>query len=188
MSETRDLGLAKGLTKALLVGLGAGAIIGLALVFPGAGYLYKEFKKEQWERAKKRGRLGGAIKRLEKQKLVSWKEEDGELILTLTEKGKKKVLRYKIDEMKIQKPKKWDGLFRVITFDVPEAEREARDFFRKKLKSLGFYQLHKSVFVHPYECRNEIDFLRQELGIERFVNYILAKEIQGLSLKEVNKA
>ncbi len=185
MSKTKDWGLAKGLTKAVLVGLGTGAVIGVALIFPGAGYLYKKFKKEQWEKAKKRGRLNYTIKRLEKQKLISWREKDGELNLTLTENGKKKVLGYKIDEMKIQKPEKWDGFFRVVTFDIPEREREARNVFRKKLKDLGFYQLHKSVFVCPYECRNEIDFLRHELGIEKYVNYILAKEIQGISLKDV---
>ncbi len=177
MSETNDWGLAKGLTKAILVGLGAGAIIGLALVFPGAGYLYKEFKKDQWEKARKRGRLKYAIKRLEKQKLVSWKEIDGELILTLTDKGKKRSLRFNIDEMRIKIPKKWDGLFRVIVFDIPEKKREARDAFRKKLKDLGFYQMQKSVFFHRFECREEIDFLRHELEIAPFVNYILAKEI-----------
>lgn len=185
MSGVSDKGLAKGLTKAVLIGLGTGAIIGTALIFPGIGYLYKQFKKEQWERARRRGRLNYTIKRLEKQKLVSWKERDGELTLTLTEEGKKKVLGYKLEEMKIQKPKKWDKYFRVIIFDVPESKRDARDVFRKKLKDLGFYQLQKSVFVCPYECRDEVDFLRHELEITPFVNYILAKEIQGISLKEV---
>lgn len=185
MRRDGDLGLAKGLTKVILSGIGAGAVIGLALVFPGAGYVYKEFKKEQWEKAKRRGRLNYTIKRLEKQNLVSWKEKDGELILTLTEQGKKKVLKYKIDEMRIEKPKKWDGFFRVIVFDIPEREREARNTFRKKLKNLGFYQLQKSVFVCPYECREEVDFLRHELDIAKFVNYILAKEIQGISWKGI---
>lgn len=185
MGKDGDLGLAKGLTKALLVGLGIGAVIGTALLFPGIGVLYKEFKKEQWERARRRGRLNYTIKRLEKQKLVSWKEKDGELILTLTERGKKKVLSYKLEEMKIEKPKKWDKHFRVIVFDIPENRREARNIFRKKLKDLGFHQLQKSVFVCPYECMNEIDFLRHELDIAKFVNYILAKEIQGISWKGV---
>ena len=185
MGRDGDLGLAKGLTKAVLIGLGTGAVIGTALLFPGIGVLYKEFKKEQWEKAKRRGRLNYTIKRLEKQNLVSWKEKDGELILILTERGKKKVLGYKLEEMKIKKPKKWDKHFRVIVFDIPENRREARNTFRKKLKNLGFYQLQKSVFVCPYECKEEVDFLRHELDIARFVNYILAKEIQGISLKKV---
>lgn len=185
MSKDNDLALARGLTKAVLVGLGAGAVISTALLFPGIGLLYKEFKKEQWERSRKRGRLNSTIKRLEKQKLISWREKDGELILTLTEGGKKKVVGYKIEEMRIQKPKKWDKHFRVVVFDIPESKREARNVFRNKLKDLGFYQLQKSVFVSPYECREEVDFLRQELDIAPFVNYILAKEIQGISLKGI---
>lgn len=177
MARNNEIGLTKGLTKIVLMSLGAGAIIGTALIFPGVGYLYKEFKKEQWEKAKRRGRLKDTIRRLETQKFISWKEKDGDLILTLTEKGKKKALKFNIDEMKIKIPNKWDGIFRVVVFDIPERNRDARNIFRKKLKDLGFYQMQKSVFVHRFECREEIDFLRHELGVAPFVNYIVAKEI-----------
>lgn len=181
MAKNSEAGLAKGLTKMVLMSLGTGAIIGIALIFPGIGYLYKEFKKEQWEKLRRRGRLQSTIKRLEEQKLVSWKERNGDLILTLTDKGKKKALKFNIDEMKIKIPNKWDGLFRVIVFDIPEKKREVRNIFRKKLKDLGFSQMQKSVFISRYECREEIDFLRHELEVAPFVNYILAKEISGIT-------
>ena len=185
MARTPDIGLAKGLTKIVLMSLGAGAVIGTALLFPGVAFLYKEFKKEQWESAKRRGRLRDTIRRLETQKFVSWKEKDGELSLSLTEKGKKKVLKFNIDEMSIKIPRKWDGLFTVVVFDIPERKRDARDIFRKKLKNLGFYQMQKSVFVHRFECRDEIDFLRHELEIAPFVNYILAKDISTVVSKNI---
>ncbi|MBI2032791.1 MAG: CRISPR-associated endonuclease Cas2 [Candidatus Levybacteria bacterium] len=185
MAKMDDVGLGKGLTKVVLMSLGAGVIIGTALLFPGIGILYKEFKKEQWEKARKRGRLRDTIRRLETQKFISWKEKEGELILTLTEKGKRKVLKFNIDEMRIKTPRKWDGLFRIIVFDIPEKKREARDIFRKKLKNLGFYQMQKSVFVHRFECREEIDFLRHELEIAPFVNYIVAKEISRISSEKI---
>lgn len=177
---------ALGLTKALLMALGAGAVIGVALLFPGAGWIYREFKKEQWEKAKKRGQLLSAIKRLEKQELVSWAEKDGEVALTLTESGKKKTLQYNIDTMKIKKPDKWDGLWRVIVFDIPEDMRLARNMFRDKLKDWGFYRLQKSVFIYPFECKDEIDFLRHNLEITPHVQYILAKEIPGVEVKASN--
>lgn len=171
---------AKGLTKAILTLLAGGAVIGAALVFPGAGYIYKEYKKEQWNKARKRGSLSATIKRLEKQRVISWRELEGELRLTLTEDGKKKILQFAIDNLKIKKPSKWDKYWRLIIFDIPEEKKVAREIFRKKLKDLELKQLQKSVFVSRFECKDEIDFLRHTLEIGPFVHYVLAKEISGI--------
>lgn len=170
----------EGVTKGVLVLLGAGAVIGLALMFPGIGFLYKEINKAKWEAAKKRGSLKSTIKRLEKQQLISWSEQNGETKLILTDKGRKRVLQYKIDELKVKKPNKWDGWWRVIIFDIPEEEKVAREFFRNKLKDMEFYQLQKSVFVCPYECKDEVDFLSHTFEVAPYVHIIKAKEISGL--------
>ena len=180
MARASSYGIALGLTKGLIMALGAGVIITTAIVFPGAGYLYKEFKKEKWEESKKRGMLKSTIKRLEKQKLVAWKEINGELRLTLSKNGHKKILKYKIDELKLKEQKRWDGLWRVIIFDIPEKNKLGRERFRKKLNELKFFQLQKSVFVTKLECREEMSFLASSFGIPNNVHYILAREIEGL--------
>jgi len=177
------VGVVKGLTKALLMGVGAGAVIGVGLAFPGIGLLYKEFKKGQWEAAKRRGLLRSTIRRLEKQKLISWQERNNELILNLTENGKKKVLSYQIDNLQLKTPDRWDGFFRVIVFDIPEDKKMAREIFRNKLKYMGFTKLQKSVFLTRLECKDEIDFLRHALEIASYVVYIRAKEISGLEVR-----
>ncbi len=178
--ESREYVLAKGVTKAILLALGTGAVIGTALIFPGIGLVVKELNRERWDRLKKRGQLQSAIKRMEKQKLISWSEKDGELALTLMGKGKQKILKYNIDELGIKKPKKWDKKWRVIIFDIPEKERAARDIFRRKLKEMSFYQLQKSVFVSKYECNYEISFLSNSLEIARYVTYIEALKVDGI--------
>jgi len=179
-NNTRKRVIIGGLTKGLLMTLGAGVVISAALAFPGAGLLYREFKKKQWEDAKKRGLLKSTIKRLEKQKLLSWKEKDGELQLTLEEKGKKRVLKYRINELRVKETNKWDGLFRIVTFDIPEDNRIAREIFRKKLIELGFQKLQKSVFIIRLPCKDEIDFLRHSLEIAPHVLYIVAKDISSI--------
>lgn len=179
----RERVIVEGVTKAVLVVLAAGAVITVALAAPGIGYLYKVYRKDQWEEAKRRGVLKTTIKRLEKQKLVSWSEQNGATVLTLTEDGRKKILKYKIDDLKINKPKKWDGLWRVIIFDIPEKERIAREMFRNKLKDLEFSRLQKSVFIYPFECKDEIDFLRYALEIDKYVIYMEVKKIHGLEVK-----
>lgn len=179
MVSEREYVLVKGVTKTILLALGTGAVIGTALIFPGIGLVVKEINGERWNRLKKRGQLQSAIKRMEKQKLVSWSEKNGELTLTLMEKGKKKILKYNIDELEIKKSGKWNKKWKVIIFDVPERERAARDIFRRKLKEMGFYQLQKSVFVSKYECESEISFLSNSLEIAKYVTYIEASRIDG---------
>lgn len=184
MPNSRQKVIISGLTKAILLTLGAGAVISVALLFPGLGFVYKELKRQQWEKAKKRGVLRATIRRLEKQQLVLWKEVDGELRLTLEEAGKKKILQYQIETLRLRETARgWDGFWRVIIFDVPESQRAARDLLRKKLKELGFYQLQKSVFLTRYECKDEIDFLRHALEIAPHVLYIQAKDISGIEKK-----
>lgn len=167
------------LTRALVSMIEAGVEIGVELLFPSKPH--KELNRGKWDNAKRRGRLSATIKRLENQKLVSWNEIDGELRLVLTEKGNKKVLQYRLNELKIKKTPEWDGLFRVIIFDIPEKKKGVREMFRRKLKELEFQQLQKSVFVIPYECRDEIDFLKNIYEVGPYVSYILATEIPDIS-------
>lgn len=180
MKRERERAVIGGLTKALLMTLGAGVVVGAALTFPAAGLLYKEFKKKQWEDAKRRGVLKSTIKRLEKQELISWKDKDGELQLTLEEKGKRRVVKYKIDHLAIKETSRWDGHFRIVTFDIPEDKRVAREMFRRKLIELGFQRLQKSVFVIRFPCKDEIDFLRHSFEIAPYVLYIVAKDISSV--------
>ncbi len=163
------------LTRAIISVIETGVVIGKELLFPGTG------DENRWNKAKKRGTLRKTIKRLENQRLVSWEEIDGEIKLVLTDKGKKKTLQYKLDDLKIKKTPAWDGFFRVIIFDIPESRKGAREMLRKKLKELEFQQLQKSVFVTPYECRDEIDFIKNVYEIVPYVSYILATDIPDIT-------
>jgi len=166
------------LTKAVLLLLSSGVLLTAAILFPGLGIIYREYKR--WQNFEKR-RLRETVRRLYNQKFVKVVEKDGQLLLELTEKGKTKVLNYKIDEMEIKKPIKWDGLWRVVIFDIPENKRMARDMLRKKLRQLGFYKLQKSVFVHPFPCRDEICFIKEVLKIGPYLTFLEAKFIDNES-------
>ena len=77
--------------------------------------------------------------------------------------------------MKIKKPTKWDDEWRVVIFDIPERFKKAREALRKKLKDLGFIKLQESVFVLPYECENEINFITEIFLIRPFVRFMRVK-------------
>ena len=98
--------------------------------------------------------------------------EDGMIIkFELTKKGKELLRGYEFYNLKTEHPKKWDGKWRFIIFDIPEKSRYARDIFRDKLKNLGFFMLQQSVWVYPYECKKEIDFILEFLGLRSYVLY-----------------
>jgi len=74
---------------------------------------------------------------------------------------------------------KWDGQWRMVIFDIPEDLRKARDALRSKLKELGFCELQKSVFVFPYECKDEIDFIVEFFGVREYVRYGILRSIDN---------
>ena len=97
---------------------------------------------------------------------------DGSVEVILTENGKKKALAYKIDEMKITEPARWDKKWRLVIFDIPEKKKRAREALREKLKELGFKELQKSVFVHPFESKDEVDFIVEFFAIRPYVRFL----------------
>lgn len=71
--------------------------------------------------------------------------------------------------------KKW----RIVTFDIPEKFKKARNALREKLKDLGFLKYQKSIFIYPYECKDEIDFVIEFFDIRPFVRYIEAENLDN---------
>jgi len=115
---------------------------------------------------------------LEKRGLICVRGRgDGKNVLKITKKGEQRLHKYDFDMLRIKRPKKWDGKWRIVVFDIPEKKKRARDLINFKLKELGFYPFQISTFVLPYECKNEIDFIGTHLGIRKCINYILATEI-----------
>jgi CRISPR-associated endonuclease Cas2 len=114
------------------------------------------------------------------ERLIDFKnEKDGSYTMTLTDRGEKYALRFKIDEMEISKPTRWDNIWRLVIFDIPEKQKKAREALRDKLKELGFEQIQKSVWVYPYKCKNEINFIVEVFEIRQHVHYIEAKTISN---------
>ncbi len=121
-----------------------------------------------------------AIQALYMSNLVDARENpSGTITLTLNEDGKKRALTYRYKNIKIPKQMKWDRKWRLILFDIPEDEREARDTFRDHLVYMEFFCLQKSVWVYPFDCKNEIDFIVELLDIRKYVRFISADFIDN---------
>lgn len=175
----------KELTKIILLGLATTGLIAAAATSPyfliniareikrNRKYIRKKLKNQFDER-----RIAKALKRLEENRLIILTEKDGKFKVKLTEKGKRKVKEIQFENMKIKKPRTWDKKWRIVIFDIPDKyKKRARDALREKLKELKFYPLQKSVWVHPYPCEKEIQFLCELFDIAPFINIITAGNI-----------
>ena len=105
------------------------------------------------------------LKNLESKNIISLGEEK----IYLTKKGKKLLLKIKMREIEIRKPKKWDSIWWLVSYDIPKDFNKSRDNFRFYLKSLNFHQIQDSLWVFPYECKEEIAIIANNLNINSFI-------------------
>ncbi len=164
------------LAKEILKGLALGGFIAVCFVAPNMAQVLKLFdaKKDKDKRKIRR-----SLNNLNKQKLVKISyDKKGNQVIKITEGGKKRILKYKYQDLKIDKTKKWDKLWRLVIFDIPEVHKIARDGMTFKLQDMGFFALQKSVFISPYDCKDKLDFICEYFKIGDFVNYFVIKEVE----------
>ncbi|MBU2472819.1 hypothetical protein KKE74_02185 [Patescibacteria group bacterium] len=86
---------------------------------------------------------------------TSFERKEGKIYLT--EKGRikiiKGIIKDKCDDIK------WDGKWRAIIFDIPEASKLERKFLRIELEYMGFRLLQKSIWIYPYDIEKELTAL-----------------------------
>ncbi len=155
--------------KVLLL-LAGGIALGLAHSPRTQRRVFTTLRKD-WKKINKQY-LYRVIEEFKRERLVDYVEQkDGTTKIVLAEKGKHKILEFKIDEINIPKPLKWDKKWRMVMFDVPEKRRAERNILREKLKEIGFKEIQKSVFVHPHPCLDEINFITEYYRLRNLVRY-----------------
>ncbi|MFA6006659.1 MAG: hypothetical protein WC764_02965 [Candidatus Paceibacterota bacterium] len=97
--------------------------------------------------------------------------------MAMTRDGASYRLKRMYNALTLNQEKKWDKKWRMVLFDIPEPLKPARDALRTKLKKLGFKEFQKSVFVFPYPCEEEVNFVLNYHEISEYV-YLLESRIQ----------
>ena len=170
---------AKTIFNATLALVAVGGILTFGPIAPGVLTGLTRFlagkKKEKYEAYRQIWRSFNDLKK--KGNLEFVKEEGDCLIYRFSKKGKEKIRKLILDELDVKIPKKWDKKWRVVIFDIPESRRKARMALSKKLKEMGFYQCQKSVWIHPFPCVEEIEFLKNVFNIKPFVKLFLVEEM-----------
>lgn len=164
------------LAKNILKSLAIGGVLAAGLALPNIVQLLDFFGVTESSEKRK---IIRALDKMKKRRLIRIYEKDGFDVVEITESGKKKILSYNLENIKIIRPEKWDRYWRMIIFDIPEKNKKARRALNFKLKDMEFFPLQKSVFVCPFECKKEIDFVAEFFGVRKYIKRILAKEIEN---------
>ncbi len=159
-----------------------GGVLLISIVAPAAGagivqdLLRGYFKKKSFEKT----RFLNDLKNLQARQLIDYRESPGGNVkITITKDGRQKMLSYNIDDIHINKTARWDKKWRLVIFDIPVDKKQARDAFGRKLRSLSFYPLQKSVYITPYPCEDEIEFLAAVFDVRRHVLILHISDFEG---------
>ena len=166
--------------ESLMVGWKAGMIhnrsYGLIELIDSIGQILTYVDEPSWKRKK----IVSVIKRLEKQEIVYLKRDGDKVFVYIKNKNHPKVVKYSIKSilnLKLKK-KKWAKKWVVVFFDIPEQQRNKRDYLRQFLREIGFYPYQKSVYLFPYECKKEIDLIKKIIAGGKYLKYVVATQIE----------
>lgn len=167
----------------MYIGIGGGIIV-LSFAAPQLPYvlLKSYFKNKKLGRQK----FNNSLAHLKRRGFIDYKRSGDLVSIKLTAKGKNSLGGYKFDLLEIKKPQKWDKKWRLVIFDIPHSKKSARDSLRRKLKSLGFVQIQKSAFIHPYECEEEVKKITDFYDVYDCVRIMIVEKLgDGKVLKEM---
>jgi hypothetical protein len=156
--------------RVTVVALALVMLAGITTVFavaPGLSRLAGSYARSKKYTDKQ---LWSATQNLKKRQYIEEKTDSfGKPRVVLTEKGKKYFEKMLFEESCIPDPKEWDEIWRFVIFDIPVNHSRARDALRFRLRTLGFYQYQKSVWVYPYPCEKEVLFIADYFNVGQFV-------------------
>jgi hypothetical protein len=108
-----------------------------------------------------------------------WLKRDKRGLLLITSQGERALLTMQAFSEGLPKPKKWDGKWRMLMFDIPHRRGSLRDKVRNSLRAVGFVLFQRSVWIYPYDCEDFIALLKADFKIGKDMRYIIADSIEG---------
>jgi phenylacetic acid degradation operon negative regulatory protein len=123
-----------------------------------------------------RSSIDRTIRRLVKQGWIKMVDKNNERFIKLTNQGQLEAL---LAAARIEKMPAWDGKWRVILFDIPEASRGQRDFFRSLLKQYNFKLLQQSVWVSPHPLNLKAITYLEKSGLNKYIRILLVEKIDN---------
>ena len=165
--------------KIVLKTIAVAGLLSVVMVAPNALQVLKMFNPGLKNNTRRTYYFLNVVDKLLSKGFIRFIRKKKTCYLALTGSGEKELARYMFFEKHIEIPKRWDGKFRLVIFDIQETNRNLREGFRKWLKQLGFIRLQHSVWVYPYECQEIVLMIKTHFGIGKRILYITADYVEN---------
>lgn len=163
----------KNLQKIILATIAGAGVLGVGLLAPNVIVAMEKLGLMPYRRQKEY--VTSSANKMVRKGLMKFNGRFYEL----TDSGQAKLRKWEFDEFKFNVPRKWDGKWRVIIFDIPDKKRGARDQIRTLFKTAGFYLLQESVWAYPYDCEDVIALLKVDFGVGKNLLYLIVEELEN---------
>lgn len=158
---------------AILAGVGIAGLIVVGAMAPG---IFKIFPRNDRRRFSTKA-VDQSVENLKRKGLLTIIRGKNGWRLALTERGQAEFFAYETRQKILKHPRRWDGKWHLLIFDIAESKKRVREQVRRMLIGFGFHRLQDSVWVYPYECEEILELLRTKYGVRYEALYIRAEKI-----------
>jgi hypothetical protein len=152
-----------------------------------AKWVHKTFRKSSLsKRSAQKKALIKSFYYLKSHGYISLNKNKKGMGILISDKGRQKLASMQFKVLQTKKDKAWDGCWWFVLADIPtEDYKYQADQFRKKVKELNFFPLQRTVWVYPFDPRDEIGYISSHYGIDRFVTTLKASEVDSDDLRKL---
>ncbi len=161
--------------KAIISALAVSGTLAVALVAPNVLGAFGKMKFMN----QRRFQVKTAFSRMVENGYISLEKQNGVAYARLTSKGEAFAALFHSGALAPQTPKRWDGKWRILTFDISEKRKNLRSKVRLSLSAIGFVRLQDSVWVYPYDCEDLIVLLKADFKVGKEMLYVIADRIEN---------
>lgn len=120
--------------------------------------------------------LRSALSRMARNDWLTFRRLGGKSYYSLTGKSHR-LLEEGSQRIFQRRTAPWDGCWRLLSYSVPERQRELRDQLRKRLAYLGFGALTNGTWLTPHPLEEETRQLVESLGLAGCVELFTARHL-----------
>ena len=164
------------INKAIITAVAIAGVIAVGALAPNVFSILGRPRRYEKQR---RYQLKTSVSRLTHRGYLEVTYVGGKGKLQLTPSGQRLAALMGEGTLKIKRPRRWDGKWRILVFDIPEQRKKVRAHLRSMLIGLGLKRLQQSVWVLPYDCEDLIMLLKADLRIVKELLYVIADKIEN---------
>jgi phenylacetic acid degradation operon negative regulatory protein len=123
------------------------------------------------------------INRLENQEFLEIQGKSLDRVICLTEKGRQLIVGRRNPET--EWARQWDGIWRMVLFDIPETDKAMRNKLRRILSASHFGCLQRSVWLSPHPMDSIDQLIRKETPGLACLSLMECRQLAGEKSSEV---